>query len=111
MEANMVGFIAWSIVGGIFLCLAVYSWFARKPVGFWANTKIPEVTDIKKYNRALSILFCLFGIVLIALGLPLLAGEDSAWVLLSVVGVMLESIAAMAVYTLVIEKKYKGGKQ
>lgn len=111
MNGNMVGFIIWCVMGSMFICLAVYTWFARKPVGFWANTKIPEVTDIKKYNRALSKLFCVFGVVLMALGLPLLAGEDSAWVLVPVVGAMLECIAAMAVYTLVIEKKYKGGKR
>ena len=76
-------------------------------MGFWANADVCEVRDIKKYNHALSGLFSIFGIVTIALGVPLLAGQNSAWVLLSVMGVMIESIIAMAVYTLVIEKKYR----
>ena len=42
-----------------------------------------------------------------SLGIPLLAGQNSAWIILSILGVMAESIAAMAVYSLVIEKKYK----
>ena len=54
-----------------------------------ANADVFEVTDIKKYNHAVAKLFCIFGIVLIVLGIPLLA------------------IIAMVVYSLVIEKKYK----
>ena len=107
MEGRSCGFIIWCVFGIIFLCLAVFSWFSKKPVGFWANADVCEVRDIKKYNHALSGLFSIFGIVTIALGVPLLAGQNSAWVLLSVMGVMIESIIAMAVYTLVIEKKYR----
>lgn len=76
-------------------------------MGFWANAKVFEVSDVKKYNRAVAKLFGAFGIVLIVLGLPLLAGQNSAWAMLSIVGVMMESIAAMVVYTVVIEKKYR----
>lgn len=76
-------------------------------MGFWANANVFEVSDVKKYNRAVAKLFGTFGIVLIVLGLPLLAGQNSAWAMLSIVGVMMESIAAMVVYTVVIEKKYR----
>ena len=47
---------------------------------------------------------------LIALGLPLLRGQNSPFVLLSVFGVMLETIIVMAVYNTRIEKKYKSGR-
>lgn len=107
MEGRIFGFIIWCVFGIIFICLAVFSWFSKNPVGFWANADVCEVRDVKKYNHALSGLFGLFGIVTIALGVPLLAGQNSAWVLFSVIGVMIESIIAMAVYTLVIEKKYR----
>lgn len=110
MEEKIIGFIIWSILGCLFIGFGIYSCFAQKPVGFWANAEIFEVSDIKKYNRAVAKLFSVFGIILIALGLPLLAGQNSAWVLLSVVGIMIESIVAMVLYTLVIEKKYKKKK-
>lgn len=110
MEGKIISFIIWSAFGIVFICLAIYSWFSRKPIGFWANVEIFDISDIKKYNHAMAKLFCIFGIVLIALGIPLLAGQNSAWILLSVVGVMLEGITAMAIYSLVIEKKYKKGK-
>ncbi len=44
--------------------------------------------------------------MMIGLGIPILVG-DPAWIMLSVVGVMAETIAAMVVYCLVIEKKYR----
>lgn len=107
MDDKIIGFIIWSAMGGMFICLGIYSYFSKRVMGFWANAKVFEVSDIKKYNHAVAKLFCIFGIVLIILGIPLLAGQNSAWILLSVVGIMIESIVAMAVYTLVIEKKYK----
>lgn len=109
MEGRILGFIVVCMIGVAFLCWAVYAWFSKKPrpMGFWANAEMFEVTDIKKYNHAMSKLFGTFGVVLMVLGFPLLAGQNSAWAMLSVVGVMIESIAAMMVYVLVIEKKYR----
>ena len=87
MGGEIIGFIIWSAFSCLFICLALYAWFAKKPMGFWANIEIFEVSDVKKYNHAMSKLFCIFGIILIILGLPLLAGQNSAWILLSVIGV------------------------
>lgn len=66
-----------------------------------------EVTDRKKYNAAVGKLFIILGIVFILLGLPLLAGQNSPWIFLSVLGALMECIIAMIVYTVVIEEKYK----
>lgn len=107
MTGMIIGFIGWSIVGCLFICLGIYSFFAKKAMGFWANAEMFEVTDIKKYNGAVAKLFCVFGIVFIILGVPLLSKQNSAWILFSVLGLMIESITAMIVYTTVIEKKYK----
>lgn len=107
MEGRILGFMIWCVVGGGFLCLALYSWFSERPVGFWANARLFEVQDIKGYNREMAKLFGGFGLVFLGLGIPLLVGGSSAWILLSVVGVMAESIGAMVVYSLVIEKKYR----
>lgn len=107
MEGNIIGFAIWCIIGILFLGLSISAWFSKKPVGFWANVKRPKVSDVKKYNHAVSKLLFVFSIVYLILGIPLLAGQNSAWIILSILGVMAESIAAMAVYSLVIEKKYK----
>ena len=105
----MIGLTIWSIVGGLFICLGIYSFFSKRAVGFWANAQMFEVRDQKGYNRAVGKLFCIFGMVFIALGLPLLLEQNSPWILLSVVGIVVESIIAMAVYTTVIERNYKKG--
>lgn len=107
MPETFVGFVIWSIVGCVFIFLGIYSFFSRKPTGFWANVELFEVTDIKRYNGAVGKLFCGFGIIFIILGFPMLAGQNSPWIIISVVGVVFEVIAMMVIYTMVIEEKYK----
>lgn len=107
----MVGFAIWALVGLLIIVLGICDLFAKKPVGFWANVKTMEVTDVKGYNRATGILLMVYGGVLILLGLPLLGGQNSPLVLLSGLGVMLETIIVMAIYSTVITNKYKAPKK
>lgn len=107
MTGTIIAFAAWCVMGCVFICMGIYSLFAKKAVGFWANAKVFEVTDIKKYNAAAAKLFCAYGIVFILLGLPLLSGQNSVWIIFSMIGVMAETVAAMVIYTIVIEKKYR----
>lgn len=103
----MAGFIIWAICGLFFVGLGIYAFCAKKAVGFWANAKMFEVKDVKGYNHAVAKLWIIFGMVFILCGLPILNGQNSPFILLSILGVMLDAIAAMAGYTLVIEKKYR----
>lgn len=105
----MLVFLIWLFVGGSFLVLGLYAFNSKKEVafGFWANAEVFPVNNIKAYNRAIGKLWCVFGVVFVGLGLPLLKGQNSPLILLSIIGVMAEAIAAMAVYETVIEKKYR----
>lgn len=109
MSGTMAAFIIWLIFGCAFIILGVYAFVSKKAVafGFWANTKMFPVNDVKAYNRAVGKLWCVFGIVFVILGLPLLKGQNSPYILFSIFGLMAEAIAAMAVYVTVIEKKYR----
>ncbi len=107
MSGTILGFIIWTAVGAVLILAGVCAWFSRRPSGFWANAEMFEVSDIRGYNRAMAKLWWGFGIAFILLGLPLLAGQNSALILLSCGGVMVEVIVTMAVYTLGIEKKYR----
>ena len=107
MSEPVMGFVIWCIVSCFFIGLGIFAFFSKKPVGFWANVKMFEVTDVKKYNRAVGKLFCVWGIVFVILGLPLLAGQNSPLIFISVIGVMFSVIIAMVVYITVIESKYK----
>ena len=80
---------------------------SAKPFGFWANAEVAEIKDVKGYNRALGKLWCVFGVLLILIGIPILLGENSAGVIITMLGTMLLSIGAMVVYTVVIEPKYR----
>ena len=109
MSETVIAFFIWCAIGLLFIGMGIYAFFTKKPqpMGFWANAKMFEVTDVKKYNGAMGKLFCAYGVLFIILGLPLLSGQNSSMIILSLFGVMAETIAIMAIYTVVIEKKYK----
>lgn len=105
----LYAFLIWLALSACFVIMGIYNFFSKKKsaFGFWANAKVFEVTDVKAYNRALGKLWCVFGVVFAFLGLPLLYGQNSPYILLTMLGAMLEAIAAMVVYVIVIEKKYR----
>ena len=107
MTELLIAFGIWCLTGCFFIGMGIFAAFSKKAVGFWSNVKMFEVTDVKKYNAAMCKLFCTMGVVFILLGVPLLSGQNSVWIIFSVIGVMFETIVAMFIYITVIEKKYK----
>ena len=105
----MVAFIIWAICGLFFVGMGIFDLFSKKEktFGFWANAETLQIENVKAYNRALGILWIVYGVLFILLGLPLFAGQNSPYILLSILGAMFLSIGAMVVYVTVIEKKYK----
>ena len=107
MDGAVLGFIIWLLCGSFFIGLGIYSLFSKKSMGFWAGEEVVGVTDVKKYNSAMAKLYFAYGAGMILLGIPLLDGQNSAGIVISILGIMFESILAMAVYLVVIERKYK----
>lgn len=109
MEGGIAGCIIWAGLGLAFCGYGLWAVFSKKqkPFGFWANAEQFPVRDVKGYNRALGILFFAFGVIFALLGIQLLNGQNSAGIMLSVLGTMLEVIVMMGIYILVIEKKYR----
>lgn len=105
----MAAFICWAALGLIFVMWGIYMFISKsaKPFGFWANADVAQMRDVKGYNRALGKLWCVFGVLLILIGLPLLGNPNSAGLIISILGTMLLSIGAMVVYVVVIEPKYR----
>ncbi len=103
---QMIGFLIWAMAGCLLILLGIRAFFAKKPVGFFAGVEVKHIKDMKGYNRATGWLFIGYGAFFILLGLPLLAGQNKPLILLSILGVMLETIVLMAVYNLVIANKY-----
>lgn len=107
MNGRIIGFIIWTMAGCFMTGIGISAFFSKKAVGFWANAKMFEVNDIKKYNYATGKLFVVYGVVFAALGIPMLSEQNSPYILLSIVGALIESIAAMAIYNIVIAGKYE----
>lgn len=109
MHGGKLAFVIWIIAGVLFICLGIYDILSKKakPFGFWANAETPPVKDAKAYNRALGKLWCGYGAIFILLGIPLLPGQSSAGVIITILGTLLEAIAAMVIYVTVIEPKHR----
>jgi len=104
---EIIGFVIWAAVGCFIIGVGIIAFFKKKAVGFWANVETEPVNDIRNYNYAVGKLFIAYGVIFVLLGLPMLSEQNSPFIILSVLGIMVETIAAMIIYTLVIAKKYK----
>lgn len=103
----MIGFIIWALCGLMFVGFGISAFYAKKAVGFWANAKVPPIEDVAAYNKAVGKLWCVMGVIFIVLGFPLLSGQNSPLILISVIGIVLEIIAVMIIYSIGIEGKYR----
>lgn len=107
MQGRILGFLLWAAMGLLIIGLGVAAFFAKREVGFWSNVRPLPMKDVKGHNRAVGKLFIVYGLVAMALGLPILFGQNSAGCIISILGIVLETIIAMAVYTIVIQDKYE----
>lgn len=112
MEGRLIAFVIWVIIGVLFIVMGIYDFNSKKakPFGFWANAEVAPIEDVKGYNRALGILWCVYGVLFTLIGLPLLDGQNSGLIIISILGAMLISIAAMVAYVVGIEPKYRKKK-
>lgn len=112
MEERLIAFIIWTIIGVLFFGIGIYELnsMKAKPFGFWANAEVASIEDVKGYNRALGILWCVYGVAFTLIGVPLLNEQRTGLIIIPVLGAMLISIAAMVVYTVGIEPKYRKKK-
>lgn len=101
----VLGFIIWSIVSVVLLCIGIWAWRSEKAVGFYSGTKPPDVSDVQKYNRSVAILWFGYAIVFELLGLPFLfLDQNSAGFLWTILGVVVLTIALMAIYHRILVK-------
>lgn len=105
MTESMIGFAIWETCAVLFVGIGIACFVAKKPVGFFANVKPPQIRDVRAYNRAVGKLWLVFDAVFALLGISLL-WPDSPLILLSIVGLMWAIILMILVY-LRIEQKYK----
>ena len=112
MEEGKIAFIIWSVLGAFFVVMGIYDMTSKKekPFGFWANAEVAPIEDVKGYNRALGKLWCVYGVLFTLIGLPLLNGQNSGLLIMTMLGTMFLSIGAMVTYVVGIEPKYRKKK-
>ena len=72
MTQNLGIFIASFIFCGIvFIAIGIWAFVRKTPMHFWAGSVVlPEtITNVKKYNRANGIMWCVFSIIFFATAL------------------------------------------
>ena len=108
MEEGKIAFIIWAALGVFFVVMGIYDMTSKKekPFGFWANAEVTPIEDVKGYNRALGKLWCVYGVLFMLIGLPLLDEQNSGLIIITMLGAMFISIGAMVVYVVGIESKY-----
>ena len=108
MDGRLIAFVIWTIMGVLFIAMGIYDLNSKraKPFGFWVNVKMAPIEDVKGYNRALGILWCIYGVLFVLIGFPLLGRQNSGLIIISILGAMFISIIAMVVYVVGIEPKY-----
>ena len=101
----IAGFIIWSVVSTVLLGIGIWAWKSDQPVGFYAGVKPPEVSDTRKYNHAVAVLWFAYAGLLELLGVPLLfLKQNSAGFILPILGIAFLSIALAAVYNRILAK-------
>ena len=103
----ILGFLIWSIVCIALFGIGIYDWRAEKAVGFFTGSEPPKVKDVKKYNHAVAKLWFGYAIVMELFGIPLLfVKQNSAWIVLLILGTVFASIGLAVIYVVGIEGKY-----
>jgi hypothetical protein len=102
-----IGFVIWSIGAFLFLGIGASSWKSKEAVGFFTFVKAPVVSDIKKYNHSVAVLWMVTAVIFEILGVPLLFAEQNSPIfILMVFGVVALFLVMMILY-IRIEMKYK----
>ena len=93
----------------VFTGIIMYKSNRVEPYSFWPNTKINcfEVTDVNKYNRAVSKLWIGYGISIMVFSFPMGLGQNNPWAFISILGMMISTLLLIIMYTLVVEKIYR----
>ena len=83
----ILGFIIWTACAAVMLIIGILSWKSEKPAGFFAGVEAPKVTDVKKYNHTVGLLWFVYAVLFELLGLPFLFYKQNSPVfILSLLG-------------------------
>ncbi len=97
----MYAFGIWLTASVLFAGIGLTAWNAKKAVRFWSITQQIQVRDVRKYNRAVAKMWFVFAGLFAVAGLPLLGGQNSPWIICSILGSMFLSIGMMFFFLMI----------
>ena len=104
----LIGFIVWTACAVIMLVIGTLSWDSKKPAGFFAGVEPPKVTDVKKYNHSVAILWFVYGILFALLGLPFLSYKQNSPVFIfTLLGTVAITLGLVIAYHFILNKYEK----
>ena len=107
-ENMIVGFAVWSSVSLLLVGIGIWAWRSEKAVGFYTGVNPPEVTDVRKYNRSVGMLWfayaTLFELLYIPLLIPALHDSGILWFGL---GTPLITIGLVVTYHFILQRYRK----
>ena len=103
----IIGFVIWSLCAVLFFVVGIVDLKSKKPVGFFTGVKPPKITDVKKYNKAVALLWFVTGIIFELIGVPFLYLKQNspAFVFMMLATVVL--VIVMMVIYLSILRRYE----
>lgn len=98
-------FVIWSIVAAFFVGIGVSCRKSDAAVGFFTFVKPPVVSDVRKYNNAVAVLWFIAAAIMEIMGVPFLFFEQNSLVFIIVIfAMMLLVIGMMAAYIRIVIK-------
>lgn len=103
-----IGFIIWSAVSLLIVGIGIWTRRSEKPAGFYSGVKPPEVSNVRQYNRAVSVLWFAYAALFELTGIPfLLLKQNSGGFIWSILGVVFITIALPVIYNRILSKYRK----
>ena len=101
----LIGFVVWTACAVIMLVIGIVSWVSKKPAGFFAGVEPPKVTDVKKYNHAVAILWFVYGALFELLGLPFLSYKQNSPVfIITLLGTVAITLGLVIAYHFILNR-------
>ena len=103
----IIGFVVWSIIAALFVGIGISGLKSKNAVGFFTFAKVPIVRDVKKYNRAVSMIWFMGAVLLEMMGAPLFFFEQNSPIFIFVVMGVLFLVIGMIISYIKVENKYR----
>ncbi len=101
----LIGFIIWTACAVVMLVIGIVSWISKKPAGFFAGVEPPKVSDVKKYNHSVAILWFVYGALFELLGLPFLFYKQNSPVfIVTLLGTVAITLGLVIAYHFILSR-------